>query len=105
MKRCNRNGKDNAILIVVLFYGSCYSPSDTDAIATHENDLLFTILVQISGIHCLRIFGSQFEDMPNFNPAPHLELPMLAARTGIARLNIAQVSKAIYSEITLKISI
>ena len=57
--------------------------SDSDSVAAHDHRMRLSILVQILALHRCGIFGSELEDVSDFNSAFHLQR-LARHRTGIA---------------------
>src|SRR5690606_20635253 len=53
LERCDRIRPDDALSVMVLFDRSRHHPTHTDAVATHDHDLLAAFLIQHSRIHHL----------------------------------------------------
>src|SRR5690554_1806590 len=82
---------DDAFVVVILFNRRCDNTAYTDTVTAHGHGELFTIFIQHLGMHGLRVFCAELEDMAHFNAAFDFQLS-LAARAGIAGNDITQVS-------------
>ena len=100
---CHR--PDDAVRIVILFDCRCRSAADADAVATHVDKLLFAVVVEEARLHRLGVTGAEFEDMTDFDAAPHLEHTAGAARAEIAVDDVAQISVEIRGEVAAGIGI
>ena len=60
---------NNAVVIMVLFYGRGNNATHTYTIAAHGHSAVFTVFVQHCGFHGFTVFGAELEDMTHFNTA------------------------------------
>ena len=55
------------MLVVILLDGRCEGPSNADAVASHDDGALFSLLVQEDGSEGFTVFGPQLKDVTHFN--------------------------------------
>ena len=71
------------MLVVVLLHDGCKRAGHAHAVATHDERLLFAVLVHKGGTHGLGILGAQLEDLGDLDAASSRER-LAAVRAGIA---------------------
>ena len=78
MERRDREGPDNAFIVVVLFDRRSGSASDADAVASHDGEALFAVKIQEGGLHGFTVFGAEHKDMSDFDAFRRLQCPVFS---------------------------
>lgn len=106
LERCDGARPDDALVIVVLLDGGGHRAADADAVAAHDERLLFTVLIEERRAHGLAVLRAEREDLAGLDAARHLER-CAAVRARVALFDHAQVGDddGILIEVALRIDV
>ena len=104
MVRCDFHRPDNAVLIVILFYGSRHGTAHTDAVTAHVHRICLAVFIQIGRVQFFAVFCEQFEYLSYFNAARFGNFSA-APRTGIPLLHQTDIGNKRRCEITSRVHI
>ena len=77
------HGPDRTVVIVGILHESRHGSADADAVASHDHRVGLALFVEVFAFHRGGIFGSELEDVSDFDTALHLER-FACDRAGVA---------------------
>ena len=103
MKRRDRHREYYSVFIMILLDRCRRCPANTNTVTAHYNIIVFSVRIEEGRLHRFGVFGAEFEDMPNLDPAG-IEITPPTFRTTITSLGVTQIGKLLNLEIALEIN-
>src|SRR5882762_985008 len=98
LERGDRFRPENAVGVVILFYGRGDDPCDADSVTAHVHSQRLTLLIEDTGVHGGAVQLAELEDMADLDAACDLQ-GSTAGGAGITALRIADIGGLRFREV------